>query len=213
MLSDKELVHDMSSSFLWFLAFVLLVLIGFIIRILWNHYMSRVTVDLLVYGKKESATFTLLTLPGLRELQVQGTTIIDKVSLEKKGSILPYIRLTWADIQIVINGISIMLPTRFLIGPCTFSALSKVINQPFAAVLLIKQGSILLGHLGYMSDRFTPPNIKMGFCEYEGSKLNLAKSLGEASHESSDIVVDHGKRLIGLKRSKSFHGQSNRKFP
>ena len=206
---DMSMIHVVSSSVLWLFGLIFLVLIGMVLRIIWCYYLARIRVDLLIYGARESCMIRLLTLPGLRQVNLDGTNILGEVTLEKRHRVLPYVNLRWMDIKVDINGISIILPSKYLIWPGTFSSLSKIITKPFAAILLIKQGSVLLGHVGHMPENFTPPDIEMGItCMYYGSRLKLIPLVSKHSRVLKEWPINQDDRVgrHPLKRSRSFSG-------
>ncbi len=175
---DRNLIHDISSSMLWLVGCLLLLVIGVTVRVLWNSYVSKVKIDLLVYGKEAHCVIRLMTLPGLRSLELYGINIVRNVEIQRKFGILSHVMLTWRDLHVVINGIKVMLPTKYLMWPHKVKVLSKVIKKPFATVLLVKQNNVLLGHVGHMSAAYNVPDIQMNMtCAYEGNKLNQVKEV------------------------------------
>ena len=87
-------------------------------------------------------------------------------------------RITWSDIKLLVNGISILWPSKFLISPCQYNTLNKITKQRYCTLLLVKQGQVLLGTVGFHPTDMIPPTIATTFgVFYEGTVISATAEI------------------------------------
>ena len=170
--SPESIYHSTTIVFwlIFILAFLLMITAA---KWLWHIATRGTTVHLLLYSATSYIKIKLFTFPNVvRNVTYSGHDIIQHIRLTRFSCFQSYVIIDWRDVSISIDGINILLPDKFHINPIMFRKIATISQQNYATLLIIQQGSILLGYVGFVPpDIPTPDVITASSVRYRGSNF------------------------------------------
>ena len=158
---DSEMsVHHVSLSVV-----LLATLCGVLVfMFLWRKLRHRpdVSLSLLVFTDYSHVLVNLLRIDlPLKHLEFEGRLILNKVRLSK-GNCLTYMTISWNDLRIKYNNISIVLPDRYRVSLADYRKLEVLNSQKYISALIIRHKGLILGYIGFIPTDVRVPMLETG---------------------------------------------------
>ena len=176
-----------TSVLLWLITLLLALILVYIIRYYW--FQKHTKVVLLIYQTKRSYVFYKLfdLNVSVKNLSFfnHGRNMIENIVIQKKSFWINHLHIQWKDLGILLNGITLLLPTRYFIFPWQVYNFRKLITETddFCTLLLVYQHDLLVGYLGYIPDK---------------SKVPELSATRHASYDLSDLLTPQHDTVIAL---------------